>query len=164
MIASPPVMLVTGSAGFIGSHVVDALLGTGHRVIGVDNLSTGSRDNLRQWAGESRYIFLEADVTGDLEGAIERATSAEAPIDCIVHLAAQTMVPISVENPIRDIRVNLEGTVNLLEFARRRGVKKFVFASSSAVYDDDAPVPVSEDSRVRPSSPYGIDKFGSELF
>src|SRR5262245_41425891 len=164
MVASPPVILVTGSAGFIGSHTVDALIRSGCRVLGVDNLSTGSRANLRQWDGEPRHSLLDADVTGDLEGAVRQAISPAAPIDCIVHLAAQTMVPISVENPIRDIQVNLEGTVNVLEFARRHSVRKFVFASSSAVYDDDAPVPVSEDSHVRPSSPYGIDKFGSELF
>ena len=75
---APKKVLVTGAAGFLGSHLCDALLSRGHRVIGVDNLSTGSRDNLRQWASESRHIFLEADVTGDLEGAIRHATSPEA--------------------------------------------------------------------------------------
>ncbi len=164
MIASPPVVLVTGSAGFIGSHTVDALMAKGCRVLGIDNLSTGSRANLRQWDGEPRHAFLEADVSGGFESVLDDATSRLGPIDCIVHLAAQTMVPLSVEDPIADVRVNLEGTVKVLEYARRRRIGKVVFASSSAVYDDDAPVPVSEESRVRPSSPYGIDKFGGELF
>jgi UDP-glucose 4-epimerase len=164
MSASAPVVLVTGSAGFIGSHTVDALMATGCRVLGIDNLSAGSRANLRQWDGEPRHTFLEADVTEGFESVLDDAAARLGPIDCIVHLAAQTMVPLSIEDPITDIRVNLEGTVRMLEYARRRRIRKVVFASSSAVYDDDAPVPVSEESRVRPSSPYGIDKFGSELF
>ncbi len=164
MTASAAVVLVTGSAGFIGSHTVDALMATGCRVLGIDNLSTGSRANLRQWDGEPRHTFLEADVSGGLEGVLDDATSRLGPVDSVVHLAAQTMVPLSVEDPITDIRVNLEGTVKVLEYARRRRIGKVVFASSSAVYGDDAPVPVSEDSMVRPSSPYAIDKFGGELF
>ena len=161
---SPPVVLVTGSAGFIGSHTVDALLGRGYRVLGVDNLSTGSRANLRQWDDEPLHAFVEADVTEDLERALDGVVSPLSQIDCIIHLAAQTMVPLSVEDPIGDIRVNIEGTVNVLEYARRHRIRKVVFASSSAVYDDEAPVPVSEDSQVRPSSPYAVDKFGGELF
>lgn len=164
MVASPPVVLVTGSAGFIGSHTVDGLMAEGCRVLGIDNLSTGSRANLRQWDGEPRHAFLEADVSGGFESVLDDAASRLGPIDCIVHLAAQTMVPLSVEDPIADVRVNLEGTVKVLEYARRRRIGKVVFASSSAVYDDDAPVPVSEGSRVRPSSPYAIDKFAGELF
>jgi len=164
MSAKAPAVLVTGCAGFIGSHAVDALISGGHRVLGLDNLSSGSRANLRQWDGDPRFCFIEADVTQDLGGVLDDAAGQFGPIERIVHLAAQTMVPLSVNDPLLDIRVNVEGTVAMLEYARRRRVKKVVFASSSAVYDDDAPVPVTEESRVRPSSPYGIDKFGGELF
>lgn len=164
MNAAPPVVLVTGCAGFIGSHTVDALIARGCCIVGLDNLSTGKRANLRHWRGDPRFVFLEDDVTRDLDAALRDAIATLGVISHIVHFAAQTMVPLSVEDPVGDVRVNLEGTVNVLEYARRKGVAKVVFASSSAVYDDDAPVPVTEDSRVRPSSPYGIDKYAGELF
>lgn len=164
MNAASPVVLVTGCAGFIGSHTVDALIARGCRVVGLDDLSTGKRANLRHWEGDPRFVFLEGDVTRDLDAALQEVVARLGPVSRIVHFAAQTMVPLSVEDPVGDVRVNLEGTVNVLEYARRKGVAKVVFASSSAVYDDDAPVPVTEESRVRPSSPYGIDKYAGELF
>ena len=159
-----PVVLVTGCAGFIGSHTVDGLIANGSRVLGIDNLSTGTRANLGQWDGDPRFSFVEADVTRDLQRVLDDAAKRVGPIERIVHLAAQTMVPLSVTDPVHDVRVNIEGTVALLEYARRHKVRKVVFASSSAVYDDDAPVPVAEESSVRPSSPYGIDKYAGELF
>src|SRR5262249_51651272 len=85
-------------------------------------------------------------------------------IDRIAHFAAQTAVPISMDDPVGDIRVNLGGTVRVLEYARTHRVAKVLFASSSAVYDDDAPVPVSEVSGTRPASPYGVDKLAAEIY
>jgi UDP-glucose 4-epimerase len=157
-------VLVTGGAGFIGSHTVDRLLTGGHRVVVVDDLSTGRLANLARWQNESRLTVLQADITDDLAGRLAAATAGAPPIDRIVHFAAQTAVPISMDDPVGDIRVNVGGSAHVLEYARRNGVRKVVFASSSAVYDDDAPVPVTEDSRARPSSPYGIDKLAVEFF
>src|SRR5215470_8745546 len=137
-------VLVTGCAGFIGSYVVDALMADGHCLLGLDNLSTGNRANLRHWEADPRFSFIKADVTHDLERILGDAAARLGPIERVVHLAAQTMVPVSVADPVLDVRVNVEGTVAVLEYARRHHVKKVVFASSSAVYDDDAPVPVSE--------------------
>lgn len=160
----PSHVLVTGGAGFIGSHTVDLLLARGCRVSVIDNLSTGYRDNLAQCAGHPGFLFVEADITRDIEPACARAVERFGPVERMVHFAAQTAVPLSVDDPVADIHVNLGGTVRLLEYARRHGVVKVAFASSSAVYDDDAPVPVSEASAARPASPYGLNKLAAEFF
>jgi UDP-glucose 4-epimerase len=159
-----PLVLVTGGAGFIGSHTVDALVARGCRVVIIDDLSTGYMTNIAQWRDDPRVFFEKADITIDLVGRLKEITAFAGPIDYIIHFAAQTAVPISVDDPAEDIRINLGGTAQVLEYARRNGVKKVVFASSSAVYDDDAPVPVSETSTVRPASPYGISKYSAEIY
>jgi UDP-glucose 4-epimerase len=157
-------VLVTGGAGFIGSHTVDLLMTQGHRVTVLDDLSTGLAENIARWQGHPRFTFVTADIAGDLAAVLDRTTAATGPIARIIHYAAQTAVPLSMDDPVGDIRVNVAGSVQLLEYARRRDVAKVAFASSSAVYDDDAPVPVDEDSRARPSSPYGIDKLVVEFY
>jgi UDP-glucose 4-epimerase len=157
-------VLVTGGAGFIGSHTVDLLMRQGPRVSVLDNLSTGYRANIAQWENHPRFLFLDGDVTRDIDPVLAQAVAAHGPITHIAHFAAQTAVPVSMDDPVGDIEVNLCGTARVLEYARRNAVTKVFFASSSAVYDDDAPVPVSEDSRARPSSPYGIDKLAAEAF
>ncbi len=163
-VAKPGHVLVTGGAGFIGSHTVDHLLAHGCRVTVLDNLSTGYRANLAGCEGRAEFQFIEADITQDLAPVCERAIKRFGAIDRIAHFAAQTAVPLSVEDPVTDIQVNLGGTARLLEYARRNNVQKVVFASSSAIYDDDAPVPVDETSTARPASPYGIDKLAGEFF
>lgn len=157
-------ILVTGGAGFIGSHTADALVKRGCCVTVLDNLSTGYRANITQLENLQRFQFIHGDVTGDVKGMLSKAAKRFGPIDRIAHFAAQTAVPISVEDPVGDISVNLGGTARILEYARHNKVAKVVFASSSAVYDDDAPVPVNEESRARPASPYGIDKLAAEFF
>jgi len=159
-----PHVLVTGGAGFIGSHTADALLKRGCCVTVLDNLSTGYRANIAQMENLQHFQFIHGDVTGDVKGLLSKAARRFGPIDRIAHFAAQTAVPISVEDPVSDINVNLGGTARILEYARHNKVAKIAFASSSAVYDDDAPVPVSEESRARPASPYGIDKLAAEFF
>src|SRR5262245_45746426 len=124
MATPAPVVLVTGCAGFIGSHTVDVLVASGCRVLGIDNLSTGTRANLGQWHGARRFSSVEADITRDLQRVLDDAAKRMGPIERIVHLAAQTMVPLSVTDPIHDVRVNIEGTVALLEYARRHMVRK----------------------------------------
>jgi UDP-glucose 4-epimerase len=157
-------VLVTGGAGFIGSHTVDLLMERGHRVSVLDDLSSGHRTNLAQWENHPNFAFVHGDVTGDLTAAFDRMLLRHGCIDRIAHFAAQTAVPISMDDPVTDIQVNLCGTARILEYARKHEVAKVFFASSSAVYDDDAPVPVAETSSARPASPYGVDKLAGELY
>jgi len=171
--ASPaPIVVVTGGAGFIGSHTVDRLIEGGHRVVVLDDFSTGKRTNLARWADQERYGFagrepaleiVTADVSHGVFAALEPVTRRYGPVARIVHLAAQVSVVHSVANPLTDMRVNYGGTLHVLEYARATGVAKVVFASSAAVYGDVDRVPVDEDVPTRPLSPYGIDKRASEL-
>ena len=151
---------VSGGAGFIGSHLVDALVDRGDEVLVVDDLSTGRGLNLTgAMAGGAQLI--PGDVT-DL-AAVERVISKFRP-DVVFHLAAQVDVRISVEDPGFDVRVNVEGTVNLLEAARRASAGGFVFASSCATYGEpsEAALPLDERAPLRPGSPYGQAKLAAE--
>ena len=159
-----PHILVTGGAGFIGSHTVDLLMTKGYRVSVLDNLSTGYMLNLERWENHPSFNFVAGDITGDLKDAFAKMVKRFGRIERIAHFAAQTAVPISMDDPVGDIEANLVGTLRILEYARHNKVAKLFFASSSAVYDDDAPVPVSEESRARPMSPYGIDKLAAEFY
>ncbi len=147
--------LVTGGAGFIGSRIARALLNEGLEVHVLDDLSMGKRENVPHGAG-----FFQGDVCsrGDVEAALEGA-------DIVFHEAARVSIRSSIENFYEDVQTNLMGTVNLLRCCVGSGVKKFVFASSMAVYADcDSPVRVSEDYAKRPISPYGISKLASEKY
>jgi len=151
-------VLVTGGAGFIGSHAVDRLVAAGCRVVVLDDFSTGRRDNLARWAGDRRVEIVEADVAEDLTGPL----AAAAGFDAILHLAARAAAARSVEDPLGDLRVNYGGSARVLEYARRSGVNNIVFASSSAVYGDAVDLPISEEAATRPLSPYGVNKLASE--
>jgi UDP-glucose 4-epimerase len=157
-------VLVTGGAGFIGSHTVDRLVTQGCRVVVLDDLSSGRRENLAQWADDPRVELVVANVSDGLFAPLAEVTRRRGPIARIIHLAAQVAVMYSIENPIEDVRVNCVGTVQVLEYARCSGVRKVVFASSSAVYGDDVEQPVRETAPQSPVSPYGINKLASELF
>ena len=151
-------VLVTGGAGFIGSHAVDRLVAAGCRVVVLDDFSTGRRDNLARWADDRRVEIVEADVAEDLTGPLADA----AGFDAIIHLAARAVAARSLEDPLGDLRVNYAGTARVLEYARRVGASKVVFASSSAVYGNSVDVPISEEAATRPLSPYGVHKLASE--
>ena len=161
--SSLPLVVVTGGAGFIGSHTVDRLIESGHRVVVLDNFSTGKRANLARWATDERLRVEVCDVGHGIFAALAPVTAALGPVERIVHLAAQVSVVHSVANPLVDMQVNYGGTLHVLEYARAMGVKKVVFASSAAVYGDVTEMPVPEDIRCAPVSPYGIDKLASEL-
>jgi UDP-glucose 4-epimerase len=149
-------ILVTGGAGFIGSHIVDRFVALGHAVIAVDNLATGSRENVNPAA---RYY--EMDVR---DSAFARLILTERP-DIIDHHAAQTMVRISTEQPDYDAHVNVLGMINLLKAAAEVGVRKVIFASSGGtVYGTCQNLPIVEDEPFSPESPYGISKVAGEYY
>lgn len=149
-------ILVTGGAGFIGSHVADAYLAAGHEVGVVDDLSTGTRENL-----DPRASFWQVDIrSADLEAIL-----ADFRPDVINHHAAQMSVSASVRDPRRDADINILGTLNLLEAAVRHGVARVVFASTGgAMYGDQDAVPTAETVFPRPVSPYGVAKLAAERY
>lgn len=155
-------VLVTGGAGFIGSHTVDRLMGDGYVVAVIDNLSSGRMKNLANHACNERFFFMEADIADGLFVPLAPVLKAAGSIDAIVHLAAQTSVQRSVNCPLNDARVNHFGTLQVFEFARLHGVKKVVFISSAAIYGDAAPVPTTEEAPETPISPYGVHKLAGE--
>ncbi len=158
-----PLAVVTGGAGFIGSHTVDALIAAGFRVCVLDNFSTGKRSNLAQHANSDRLDIVTCDVAHGIFAALAPITAQHGPVERIVHLAAQVSVVASVANPLVDMQINYGGTLHVLEYARAQGVKKVAFASSAAVYGDVVEMPVREDTPRQPVSPYGIDKLASEF-
>jgi UDP-glucose 4-epimerase len=156
-----PSVLVTGAAGFIGSHLTDRLLRDGADVIGVDDLSTGHRSNLTDAMAHPRFRFVELDIVSKEF----REFVAQVEPQVVVHLAAQMDVRKSVADPLHDARVNVLGTVNVLEAARNAGTRKVVFASSGGtVYGQPAVLPVREDAPLLPSAPYGAAKVAGECY
>ena len=157
--------LVTGGAGFIGSHLVDRLLGAGAEVVVVDDFNDYydprfKRDNVREHLVHPRYRLVEADIR---DGAQMGALVGSFAPQCIVHLAARAGVRPSLSDPLLYETTNAVGTLHLLEAARHHGVTKFVFASSSSVYGLNTKVPFAEtDALLRPASPYGATKLASE--
>lgn len=149
-------VLVTGGAGFIGSHLVDRLVQEGHDVVVVDNLSTGKRKNVNHAA-----TFYKADIQSS---RLERVFRNERP-SVIMHLAAQMNVRRSVDDPMFDASVNILGTLNVIEQAARHGARKVVFASSGgAIYGEQDIFPAPESHPTRPLSPYGISKLSGEHY
>jgi len=149
-------ILVTGGAGFIGSHIVDQFVGEGHRVSVIDDLSTGKRKQVHRKA-----VFYKLDVCSP---RVEKVFKKERPL-AIVHLAAQMNVRKSTEDPVFDAQVNIVGILRLLELAVRYGARKILFASSGGtVYGEQEAFPASESHPTRPLSPYGISKLTCEYY
>lgn len=146
--------LVTGGAGFIGSHLVDALLAGGHDVVVLDNLITGRVENV---AGAAK--FVEGDVADP--DAVDRAV---AGCEVVFHEAALGSVPRSIEQPLASNAANVTGTLAVLDGAHRAGVRRVVLASSSSVYGGATTVPTSEDAPLVPRSPYAVTKFTGEHY
>jgi nucleoside-diphosphate-sugar epimerase len=158
-----PLVVVTGGAGFIGSHTVDRLIEGGARVAVLDDFSTGKRENLARWAGDDALEVVTCDVSTGIFAALAPVTARHGRVTRIIHLAAQVSVVASIASPVADAGVNYGGTLHVLEYARTMAVDKVVLASSAAVYGDVETLPVAEDVRTRPVSPYGIHKLASEL-
>ena len=149
--------LVTGGAGFIGSHIVDALLAEGANVRVLDNLATGKRENLAHVASDIE--FLQGDVRdADTVGRAVRG------MDYVLHQAALPSVPRSIQDPLSTHEVNVTGTVHLLNAARDAKVRRLVFASSSSVYGDTPELPKHEGMVPRPRSPYAVSKLAGEQY
>jgi UDP-glucose 4-epimerase len=149
-------ILVTGGCGFIGSHIVDAYLGSGHKVWVIDNLSTGNLNNLNP-----RAEFIEKNIEDhDIEAIFKKVD-----FDIINHHAAQINVRTSVNDPLFDARVNILGSLNLIALAAKYRIKRFIFASSGGtVYGEPKDLPITEDFPIAPASPYGISKATTEKY
>jgi len=147
--------LVTGGAGFIGSHLVDRLIKEGHRVAVIDNLSTGKRENLNP-----KSKFYNVDIR---HFKLSRIFKKERP-QIVFHYAAQIDVRKSIENPTEDAKINILGSLNLLEYCKKYKVKKFIFASSVGVYGEPKTLPVNENHPLNPISPYPITKLAIEKY
>ena len=157
--------VITGAAGFIGSNLVEKLLGSNHEVVGLDNFATGFQRNLnevrasvsdKQW---TRFRFIEGDIR-DLSACHEACSGA----DYILHQAALGSVPRSIQDPINTNRTNIDGFLNMLIAARDAGVKRFVYAASSSTYGDHTDLPKVEGKIGRPLSPYAVTKVVNELY
>ena len=157
--------LITGVAGFIGSNLLQALLELDQAVTGLDNFATGHRANLdevrssvspERWAS---FRFVEGDVASP-----EVCGDAVASVDAVLHQAALGSVPRSIERPLDSNDANVTGHLALIEAARRAGVRRFVYASSSSVYGDSPTLPKVEDQLGRPLSPYAVTKLANELY
>ncbi|WP_299722386.1 NAD-dependent epimerase/dehydratase family protein [Megasphaera sp.] len=150
-------ILITGGAGFIGSHILAQLQGRRDMdVVVFDNLSSGSKEHV-----PAGMELVEGDVCD--EAAVD-ALFADHHFDAVIHLAAQTMVPTSVEQPVLDCRINLEGVLHVLEACRIHGTGHILFSSSAAVYGDNLHIPLKETERLVPTSPYGITKMTTEHY
>jgi len=152
-------VLVTGGAGFIGSHLVDGLVNEGFGVVVLDDFSGGSRENLGSHLSEPNFCLVEGDVRNEAD--VKRALEN---VDAVFHLAATVSVDLSLKNPLLVNEVNVGGTLNVLRESLKAGVKRFVYASSCAVYGEPVHLPIDEDHPVRPTSPYGVSKLAAEHY
>lgn len=152
--------LVTGGAGFIGSHLVDRLVGDGNEVVVVDNLVSGSTANLAEALASDRCELVQCDILDPRAGYL----LASRKPDVVYHLAAQIDVRSSVSDPVRDARVNVEGTVAVLDASQRAAVSQFVLASSVAIYGMTPVLPVTENAPLEPLSPYAASKLTGEIY
>lgn len=151
---------ITGGAGFIGSHLVEACLEKKYHTIVLDNLSTGKKENLP--LGHELLTFIEGDITD--KKLLDEITKSNLDIEYVFHLAAIASVQQSMENPVETHRVNFCGTLLLLEAFRNLNIKKFVYASSAAVYGVTSDGPTKENTIPQPLSPYGADKIQGEYY
>ena len=151
--------VVTGCAGFIGSHLVERLLEEGYHVIGIDNMRTGNQSNMASLASHPGFSFIEADVCDP-----NLKSKLSSDIDLVFHLAAVSSVTASIEDPILVNRNNVTGIVNVLNVARALDVSRVVFSSSAAVYGNPEKMPVLEKTPVNPLSPYAASKIAGEEY
>jgi len=148
-------VLITGGYGFIGSHVAEEFYKEGYHIFIIDNLSSGNSSNIK-----FKHSFYKLDI----EDNKCREVFKNNNFDVVIHLAAQINVITSLEDPYSDALANILGLTNMLQLSAQYGVKKFVFASSAAVYGNNTEIPLKEDAAINPLSPYGISKAAGELY
>lgn len=164
LIDQPKTWLITGVAGFIGSNLLEELLGLGQTVVGLDNFSTGHRHNLdavKTSAGTnwSNFTFFEGDIRN-----LDDCKKACSGVDFVLHQAALGSVPRSIADPLLTNSANIDGFLNMLVAARDTKVKRFVYAASSSTYGDHTALPKVEDTIGKPLSPYAVTKYVNELY
>jgi len=152
-------ILVTGGAGFIGSNLCEFWLKEGHRVICLDNFSTGKRENIAPFLSDINFTLIEGDIRD-----IGTCRKAVTNVDAVVHEAALGSVPRSIKDPKTTNDVNVGGFVNMIYAAKDAGIKRFVYAASSSTYGDSKDLPKQESKIGKPLSPYAITKFVNELY
>jgi UDP-N-acetylglucosamine/UDP-N-acetylgalactosamine 4-epimerase len=152
-------VLVTGGAGFIGSNLVESFLLSGNTVVCIDNFSTGKRENLKAFTGNTKFRLVEGDIRN-----FDDCLKAVENIDIVFHQAALGSVPRSIKDPITSTDVNIGGFVKMLFAAKESGVRRFIYAASSSTYGDHPDLPKVEDKIGSPLSPYAITKYVDELF
>lgn len=152
-------ILVTGGAGFIGSHIVDRCVAEGHKVRVLDDLSNSTITNLEEHIKKQTIEFLRGDIRDP-----KAVKDSIRNVDVVFHEAAQVSVPLSMDDPLHTNDVNVRGTLNLLAAASDEKVERFVYASSSSVYGDPRNLPVTEDSPLQPLSPYAASKIAGEAY
>jgi UDP-glucose 4-epimerase len=150
--------IVTGGAGFIGSHLVESLLLDGLEVISIDDYSAGKKENITPFKKNPRFLEVKADITNK-----EEIANYFDDVDIIFHQAVSKMT-VCLRNPSRDLEVNAQGTLNLLELAKDYKVRKFIYASTGSVYGDAQYYPTDEKHPVNPNSFYGVSKLGAEKY
>ncbi len=151
--------LVTGGAGFIGSHLVDKLLELGHSVVVVDDFSLGKRENLAHHKRNKKLSVYKRSICEDLSGVFKKEK-----FDVVFHLAAMPRVQYSIDKPIESHDININGTLNMLEMSKQYGVRRFVFSSSSAIYGDQKDPVQTEELKPNPMSPYALHKLTGEYY
>jgi len=151
--------LVTGGAGFIGSHIVEELINSGEYVRVLDNFSTGRRQNISQFIDNANFELIEGDLR-----SYHIVQEAVKGIDYVLHQGALPSVPRSVKDPITTNDINVNGTLNILDASINAGVKRVVFASSSSIYGNGNELPKREDMKPAPESPYAISKYAGERY
>jgi UDP-glucose 4-epimerase len=154
--------IVTGGAGFIGSHLVDFLLDKGHDVIVIDNLSNGNIENIKQHHDNPKMTFHKLDIS-DYENN-EKFEKIFQGVDWVFHLAALADIVPSINNPVKYHKSNVDGTINVLEAARRNKVKRFIYTASSSCYGIPDKYPTPESAPIKPEYPYALTKFLGEQF
>ena len=147
-------VLVTGGAGFIGSHLVDKLIELGHQVLIIDNLNTGKRENINPKAK-----FFELDL-----GDFEKIKPVFKDVDFVFHVAAVSRIPLSIKKPLESNRANITGTLNVLVASKEAGVKKVIYSASSSAYGEQKELPMKEIMRPGPLNPYALQKYVGELY
>ena len=152
-------VLITGGAGFIGSNLCDSFLKAGNKVVCLDNLSTGFKENISHLISDGNFSFLEGDIR-DLK-TCEKAVEG---IDIVLHQAALGSVPRSINDPLTTNEVNITGFLNILHASKEAGVKRFVYAASSSTYGDSRILPKVEEQIGSPLSPYAVTKYVNELY